>query len=257
MSEFSTKLLVVMLVLLAGVPEASPPKEPTVSPPTQLVVRQTRKSGRNRESSAVGAISAVAPGLCFQSGVGWRSILPEPPGAPGRNSSIGFAAVSPISAAHATQCAGILANKRVLEAEGEKFDLSHLSRTMRSAGPAKSGEVASHRADSPLTRPTNLASAAEPDAGADQVGALPFRAYASPIKLRRLIRKAPDFKTRIKLQQLQSGPGIQPRKEKAGKETSATAGKPLRGERADRTSSRGMGISDRPQGHSHGLGESR
>ncbi len=145
--------------------------------------------------------------------------------------------------------------KRVLESDREKFEPFHLPGTMRSAGPVKPGDAASRHASSPLTRPSYLASAAESDARANQVGALPFRAYISSIKLRRLIRNAPNFQTRIKLQQLQDTPGIQLRKEKAGNKTNTTAGRRPQSERAERTSSRGMAISNRPQGHSHRPGQ--
>ena len=267
MSEFRTKLLVGMLVLLAGVPEASPQTEQPGSLPTQLVVRQTRKAVRSSGSLATGKMPAAGPSLCFQPGVGWQSIIPETPSAPAR-----LEGVSPTSAAltqttdarssgakpaKAAQCAALPVNKGSLAADREELNLLHLSGTMRSAGPRKPGDVASRHAHSPLTRPGYLASAAESDARPDQVGALPFRAYISPIKLRRLIRNAPDLQTRINRQQLQNDAGSQVRKEKAGKKTSAIGGKPLRGERAERTSSRGMAISDRPQGHFHGLGESR
>lgn len=261
MSKFSTRLLVGMLVLLAGAPEASPQTEQSGSLPTQLVVRQTHKAARSRSSLTTGTTPAAAPGLCFQPGVGWQSIIPETAGAPAR-----LEGVSPTGAAHArssdakpanaAQCAGLPA-KRVLESDREKFEPFHLPGTMRSAGPVKPGDAASRHASSPLTRPSYLASAAESDARANQVGALPFRAYISSIKLRRLIRNAPNFQTRIKLQQLQDTPGIQLRKEKAGNKTNTTAGRRPQSERAERTSSRGMAISNRPQGHSHGLGKSR
>ena len=57
--------------------------------------------------------------------------------------------------------------------------------------------------------PTYSASEAGPDEHSDQVGDRAFHAYISPIKLRRLIRNAPDFRTRMKLQQLQNNPATQ------------------------------------------------
>jgi len=51
---------------------------------------------------------------------------------------------------------------------------------------------------------TYFASETESNARSDQVGVRAFHAYTSSIKLRRLMRNAPDFRTRIKLQQLQN-----------------------------------------------------
>ena len=165
--------------------------------------------------------------------------------------------LSPAKQAPAIQCAGLPANKGVLAADREKFNLLHLSGTMRPAGLAQPGEVASRRANSPLTSPTYPVSAAESDARTDQAGARPFRAYISSIKLRRLIRNAPDFQTRLQLQQLQSSRPSQPHKARSGAKTGTGHSRPPQGERTERTSSRGMAISDRPQSHSRGLEENR
>src|SRR5712671_4205690 len=82
MIELRTRLLLGLLVLLAAAPEASPQTAQSGPPTRQVALRKTGKLGNNGSSPAIGATPAAMPGLCFQPGVGWQSILPEAPGVP-------------------------------------------------------------------------------------------------------------------------------------------------------------------------------
>jgi hypothetical protein len=221
MIKLITRILAGLLVLLAAAPEASPQTAQSGPPTKQVVVRKTGKSGSNRSSAATGATPGALPGLCFQPGVGWQSILPEPPGVPATldtNTSIGlaergsasgsnpqsvYARFSNAKQAQSAECAGNSANKKALGAGAEKS--LHTKSPYGSAGlkPVRMMPNAMPPA------PTYFASEAESNARSDQVGVRPFHAYISSIKLRRLIRNAPDFRTRIKLQQLQKNPATQ------------------------------------------------
>src|SRR6267154_3769841 len=94
MIELRTRILCGLLVLLAAAPAAIPKTAQSRAPTRQVAVRKIGKSGNNGSSSATGATAGALPGLCFQPGVGWQSILPEPPGVPATrdtNTSIGLA----------------------------------------------------------------------------------------------------------------------------------------------------------------------
>jgi hypothetical protein len=289
MIELRTKLLAGLLMCLAAIPEASPQTAQSGPPTRQVVVRKTGKSGNNRSSPATGATPGALPGLCFQPGVGWQSILPEPPGVPatpGTNGSIGlevsrstsvanaqsiYARSSSAKQAYAAECAGNSINKKTLGAGVEKFTILNRPQSMRSAGSTKPGTVTSLHVNSPYHNlpyhangsaglesvgmtpsamppaPTYFASETESDAHPDQIGVRAFHAYTSSIKLRRLIRNAPDFRTRIKLHQLQNDPATQLHKTRVGTKTGAAAGRPLHGERANRTSSRRSDTHGRPR----------
>jgi hypothetical protein len=271
--EPTTQLLVGLLVLLAAAPEASPQLAQSGPPTRQVAARKMGKLGNNGSSPARGATPEALPGLCFQPGVGWQSILPEPPGVPatpGTHGSIGLEVSRSISVANAqsiyarsssaqqaqsAECAGNPINKKALGAGVEKFTILNRPQTMRSAGSTKPGTASLH-VNSPYHAnasaglepvgmmpsamppvPTYFASEAESDAHPDQVGVRAFHAYTSSIKLRRLIRNAPDFRTRIKLQQLQNNPATQLHKARVVTKAGAAARRPPQGERANRTSS--------------------
>jgi len=287
MIERRTRILVGLLVLLVAIPEASPQTAQSGPPTRQVVVRKTGKLRNNGSSLATGTTPGPLSGLCFQPGVGWQSILPEPPGVPatpGTNGSIGlevsrstsvanaqsiYAQSSRPKQAYAAECAGNSINKKALGAGVEKFTILNRLGTIRPAGSTKPGTVTSLHVNSPYHNspyhangsaglesvgmtpsamppaPTYFASETESDAHPDQVGVRAFHAYTSSIKLRRLIRNAPDFRTRIKLQQLQNNPATQLHKARVGIKTGAAAGRPLHGERANRTSSRRSDTHDR------------
>jgi hypothetical protein len=280
MIELRTRILLGLLTLLAAAPEASPQIAQSGLTTRQAALRKTGKFGKNGSSPATGAM----PGLCFQPGVGWQSILPEPPGVPakpGTNSSIGpevsrstsvvnaqsmYARSSSAKQVYAAECGGNSINKNALGAGVEKFTILNRSQAIRSAGSTKPGTVTSLHVNSPYrpngsagpervrTQPsamppnsTYFALEDEPDARSDQASVRAFHAYTSSIKLRRLIRNAPDFRTRIKLQQLQNNPATQLHKARVVTKTGAAARRPLQGETANRTSSRRSDTHDRPR----------
>jgi hypothetical protein len=280
MIERRTRILVDLLVLLAAAPEASPQTAQSGPPTRQVAVRKTGKLGNNGSSLAKGTTPGPSPGLCFQPGVGWQSILPEPPGVPatrdtntsmglaergsasGANPQSAYARFSNAKQAQSAECAGNSIDKKAFGAGAEEFTILNHPQTMRSAGSTKPGTVTSLHVNSPYHNspyhangsaglesvgmtpsamrpaPTYFASEVESDARSDQVGVRAFHAYISSIKLGRLIRNAPDFRTRIKLQQLQNNPATQLHKARVGTKTGAAAKRPLQGERANRTSSR-------------------
>ena len=252
MIELRTRILLGLLTLLAAAPEASPQIAQSGLPTRQAALRKTGKFGKNGSSPATGAM----PGLCFQPGVGWQSILPEPPGVPakpGTNSSIGpevsrstsvvnaqsmYARSSSAKQVYAAECGGNSINKNALGA-----GVNSPYRPNGSAGPER---VRTQPSAMPPNS-TYFALEDEPDARSDQASVRAFHAYTSSIKLRRLIRNAPDFRTRIKLQQLQNNPATQLHKARVVTKTGAAARRPLQGESANRTSSRRSDTHDRPR----------
>ncbi len=258
MIELRTGVLLGLLTLLAAAPEASPQIAQSGLPTRQAALRRTGRFGKNGSSPATG----VMPGLCFQSGVGWQPMLKQPSGPATRdtNTSMGleergsasganppsvYARLSNAKQAQSTECPEILTDKRVLGAGAEKFTIPNRP---------KPGTVTSLRVNSPYhangsaglepagmmpsaipPTPNYLAPKAEPDAHPDQVDVRAFHAYISSIKLRRLIRNAPDFRTRIKLQQLQNNPATQLHKTRVGASTATAARRTLQGERVARS----------------------
>jgi hypothetical protein len=284
MIELRTGILLGLLTLLAAAPQASPQIAQSGLPTRQAALRKTGKFGKNGSSPATGAM----PGLCFQPGVGWQRILPEPPGVsakPGTNGSIGLevsrstsvvnaqsidARSSSAKQVYAAECGGNSNNKNALGADVEKFTILNRPQAIRSAGSTKPGTVTSLHVNSPYhangsagrvrtqpsampPNPTYFASEAEPDVRSDQASIRTFHAYISSITLRRLIRNAPDFRTRIKLQQLQNNPAAQRHKARVLTKTGGADWRPLQGESANRTSSRRSDTHDRPRENSRTL----
>jgi hypothetical protein len=284
MIALRTRILLGLLVLLAAAPEARPQMAQGGRPTRQAALRKTGKLGKNGSSSA----PAAMPALCFQPGIGWQSIHPEPPGGPttpGASGSIGLEVSRSTSAAngqsiyarsssarqvYTAECAGNSIKKKALGADVEKLTI--LNRPQTKPGTVPSLHVNSPDHDlpdhahgnanlEPVRRmssvlppaPTYFASDAEPDLRSDQVGVHAFHAYLSSIKLRRLIRDQPDFRTRLKLQQLQSAPATQQHKATGFTKTGVAAAKPLQGERANRTSSRKTDTHDRARHNSPAL----
>ena len=97
--------------------------------------------------------------------------------------------------------------------------------------------------------PTHFASEAGPDEHSDLVGERAFHAYISSIKLRRLIRNAPDFRTRMKLQQLQNNPATKLHHARVDTKTGQMASRPLQGEHVRATSLRRSDANGRPRGN--------
>jgi hypothetical protein len=272
-----TRLLLTLLVLLAGVAEASPQTTQSGPPTRQMVVGKTRKSGNSRSSLATGTM----PGLCFQPGVGWQRMPTEQPSEPAArdtNTSLGLAASeanppsiyprpSNTKPPRSAECAGILTDKKVLGARVDRFTILNRPGSIGSARPTKPGTVTSLQVNGPYhangnaglesvkttqsampSASTYFASEAGPDAQSDQVNSRAYRAYISPIKLRRLIRNAPDFRTRIKLEQLENHPPTPLRHPGVDSKTDAVARSAVNGERVRPPSSRRADAHARPQG---------
>jgi hypothetical protein len=270
MIELRTRILCGLSVLLAAAPAAIPQTAQSRALTRQVAVRKTGKSGNNGSSSATGATSGALPGLCFQPGVGWQRILPEPPGVPatrdtntsivlaergsasGANPESVYARFSNAKQVQSAECAGNSANKKALGA-GVDFTILNHPQTIRRARSTKLGTVTSRHVNPPYhahgsdgleavrmmpSASTYFASETELNARSDQVGVRAFHSYTSSIKLRRLMRNAPDFRTRIKLQQLQNNLVTLPHQTRVGAGTGAAASRPRHGERANRTSSR-------------------
>jgi hypothetical protein len=262
MSRVKPQLLVSLLLLLAANTVASSQTAQSGPAAGQVVSRQTRKSGNGRSSLVAGVIPGTLPGLCFQPGVGWQRVPPEPSGAPaklgtndspvleasgsasGANPQSIYAQSSRAKPVHSSECGGISTNQKALTAGAEEFTIFNRPASIRSAGLTKPGTLplqvnsAHHANGSAGPAPTYIASDAEPDVRADQVNVRAFHAYVSSIKLRRLIRNAPDYRTRIKLQQLENDPATHSHKARVGIAAGTAARRPLNGERARRTSSR-------------------
>jgi hypothetical protein len=276
MIEHRTRILVCLLVLLAAVPGAIPQTAQSGPPTRQAALRKTGKSGTNGSSPATGANPGALPGLCFQPGVGWQRILLPPPSVPATPGTHGNAPSVDVrlssarssSTQQVAECAGNSINKKAIGAgvDVERLTILNRPQTTGSAGPAKSGTATSLHVNSPYNAhgstslepvgiapaPTYFVSEAEPDAHPDHVGVRAFHAYTSSIKLRRLIRNTPDFRTRIRLQQLQNSPAAQLHKARAATKTGA-ARRPLQGERANRASSPGSDTHGRPRENARNL----
>jgi hypothetical protein len=290
MIELRTRLLVSLLVFLATALQASPQTAQGGPPTSRVVVSKTGKPGNSRSSPPSGSISGASPGLCFHPGVGWQSNVTEQPSESATrdtHTSMGleidgssatanpqslYARLSTAKQAHAAQCAGILTDKRAPEAEAKKFTILDHSSTIRFAGSKKPGGRGSREANSPF-HPSGSAglkpvwmtqsatpsaakyfgSAAGPDEPSDQASDRTFHAYISSIKLRRLIRIAPDFRTRIKLQQLQNLPATKWHIAGVDTKTGQVAKRSPQGERIGPTSSLRSDARDRPRNNTRTL----
>jgi hypothetical protein len=238
--ELGTRLFVSLLVFLAAAPEASP---------------QAASSG---PSASQAVVHKASPVLRFQPGVGWQRIpAGQPNGASTRDASGTAGAVNPASVdamsmrarqAGRGEFAEILSDKKRLGSGVETSASLSPNRAIRSAGSTKLGAVPSPQVTPFLpngrtglnsmrttpsampTAPTHFASDAGPDEHSDLVGERAFHAYISSIKLRRLIRNASDFRTRMKLQQLQNNPATKSHHGSVDTKTGLLANKPLQGE---------------------------
>jgi hypothetical protein len=256
MIELSPRLFVCLMALLAAAPVASSQTPRSDSSSSQVAAGKSGKPRNNRRS---GATSGASPSLCFQPGVGWQSTFTDQPIEPesGLASEAKRQSANPrlpgVQPAHSTDCAGNVTDERIPGVGvGKKF--TPLNRAIGSAGsmtkPGKvtprpvylngAGILNGSGASKPARMtPSAVASAptsAAPEAPADQPGGRAFHAYISSIKLRRLIRNASDFRTRIKLQQLQNNPANQPHHARGDTKPGSAAGRPLQAERVSRVS---------------------
>jgi hypothetical protein len=233
------------------------------------------KSGNNGSSRATGANAEALPGLCFQPGVGWQRVLTKQPDesvmrdtAGGANPPLVSRRLSKRKQAQSVECPEVLTDKKVTGTGVENFTALRRPRALRPTGATNAGTLTSIQVHSPdypngsaglgklrtlpsaiPSSPTEFASEDGPATRANQIGDRTFHAYLSSIKLRRLIRNTPDLRTRIKLQQLQTG--LAGPSHHAGPRL---AGSTRNGERVSRTSSRRSPARDRTHGTSLRLG---
>jgi hypothetical protein len=243
MIELRSRLFASLLVLLAAAPQMSPQTSLSGPPASQAAVRKTGKAGNSRTSPSRNAITS--PGLCFQPGVGWQRNFTGQPNPTSADASL-LSAKQP----HSAKCPGISTDKRELGGGVESLAILNPNPAIQSAGSAKPGALPSFRANPSLhpsgraglnstaMTPSAMPSAltyssgeAGPDKHSNQMGERAFHAYTSPIKLRRLIRSAPDFRTRMKLQQLENSQAPKSHHATVDSKTGQSPGKPLKGER--------------------------
>jgi hypothetical protein len=274
MMELGTRLFVSLLVFLAAAPEASPQTVLSGPPSSQAAVRKTGKAGNGRASPARNSIAETSPVLRFQPGVGWQRIpTGQPNGSSTRDARGPAGAVNPASVdaksmsakqAGPGESAGILSDKKRLGAVETTAILSP-NRAIRSAGSTKLGAVTSLQVtpfhpngstgmnsmrttpSAMPSAPTHFASKDGPDEHSDLVGERAFHAYISPIKLRRLIRNAPDFRTRMKLEQLQNNPATKLHHARVDTKRGQLASNPPQGEHVRVTSLRTSDANARPR----------
>ncbi len=282
MIEPGTRLLAGLLALLVTAPQATPQTAPGGPPTHHVVMGKTGKPGNSRSSPPPGSRSSASRGLCFQPGVGWQSDLTERPseaatrntgtsigldigGSAGRaNPKSVYARLSSAKQADAVQCAAILTEKRAPEAEVGKFTILDHSSAIRSAGSTKPGSVVPLQASLPFhpsgsegLKPVWMTPSATPSAAkylgsetgpgepADEMNGRAFHAYISSIKLRKAIRSAPDFRTRIKLEQLQNDPAMKRHNAGPHTKTARMAKRSKESKRIDPTSSLRSDVQDR------------
>jgi hypothetical protein len=278
MMELRTRLFITVLVLLASAPEAGPQTAPCGTPSSQEIVRKSGKPGNSRSLPAHKSMAEASPGLCFQPGVGWQRMLTAQHHGSGGTEAHGSAdganphSVYPTSLgakrAHSVECPGILTDKGELGAGVGTPAILNPNRSIRSAGSAKPGSVTSSQVHAPLhpssnvglhsmavipsavpTAPTHFASEAGPDEHADQLDARTFHAYISSIKLRKSIRNASDFRTRMRLQQLQNNPSTKLHNPRVDAKTGRVASRPPHDERDRTTPLRRSDTNGRPRGN--------
>jgi hypothetical protein len=270
------RLFVSLLVFLAAGLEASPQTTSSGPPASQAVVRRTGKAGNGSASLARNSMANASPVFRFQPGVGWQRIpAGQPNGSSTRDASGPAGAVNPASVdaksmsakqAGPGESAGILLEKERLGAGVETSAILSPNRAIRSTGSTKLGAVTSLQAtpfhpngstglnsmrttpSAMPSAPTQFASEDGPDEHSDLVGERAFHAYISSIKLRRLIRNASDFRTRMKLQQLQNNPPTKLRRARVDRKTRPVAGKPRQGERPGARLLRRSDANGRPHG---------
>ena len=228
-----------------------------VHPRVKWSLAKTRKSGNSRSSLTTGAVPGTLPRLCFQPGVGWQRVPCRAirgtsrswarnccPRTRGQRSQPAIDLCSVIERKASTRPIVVAtSNQKALIAGAEEVTIFNRPASIRSAGSTTPGTVTKLQMNSPqhphgsasfesgVTTPSAIppvptyagSEAEQPNARADQVNLRAFHAYVSPIKLRRLIRNAPDYRTRIKLQQLENNPATQSRKPRVG----AAARRPL------------------------------
>ena len=164
----------------------------------QTGVGKTGKSGDTRISPARNSMAESSSRLCFEPGLGWRR-NPATVHAPTVDATL-----SGGKQARSAECDGILTDKKELAASGTRAKPGAVDSFQANSQVHRNGGI---RMNPMRTTPIAVPSTeAAPTEYAALVGKRAFHAYISPIKLRRLIRNGPDFRTRMKLEQLENKP---------------------------------------------------
>jgi len=161
---------------------------------TRITAKARKPSGSLRK----GAIPSGGAPLYFQPGIGWQSVPVSTPMGAGEPGVPG----TPIDG-----------TSGMIEARGSETGGSSISghaqplgakKAMPSERPAMSTSTIAPEAliDDVITGTHSLAGRRSV-VSTDQINGLKAHAYVSSIKLRRMIRNAPDLQTRIKLQEIQ------------------------------------------------------
>jgi hypothetical protein len=162
--------------------------------PAKPVAPKLAGGSKTGNSRALGKVARESTPLCFQPGVGWQTVPQAPSAFAGHSatkaSAPGVAGAHPLGTSHggSGQCGGSPASSIAVEVLKQESPVSSRSTTK------------------PVSHSTSLSQLAGSVDSADVVQAFANHAYISPIKLRRMMRNAPDLKTKIKLQEL-SGRG--------------------------------------------------
>jgi hypothetical protein len=151
----------------------------------------TKLAGSKENPRALGKVAGESSPLCFQPGVGWQRV-PDLPSASGEHvmkkaTSPGIAGAHPVGTSRGIsgQCGSSPASTVSVE-------------ELKPGGPVSSRSATKAVPHSAVSLSQVAGSGNSPDA----VQAFENHAYISPIKLRRMMRNAPDLETRIKLREL-------------------------------------------------------
>ena len=163
----------------------------TSNSPAEPVAPKLAGGKETGNPRALGRVAGESSPLCFQPGVGWQRV-PAAPGASARQpmekaASPGIAGAHPfeINQGISGQCGGSAKSSIPVE-------------EFRPGSPASSQSTTKPISHSAIS----LSPVAGSGNSADAVQAFGNHAYLSPIKLRRMMRNAPDLQTRLKLQEL-------------------------------------------------------
>jgi hypothetical protein len=158
--------------------------------PAKPIAPKLAGSNKARSPRVLGRVAGESSPLCFQPGVGW---LPAPQAASGSaGHSVIRASTSSIAGAHPFGT-----SQRISGQCGSSPPSSAAVEALKSSTPS------SWRSATKLvSHPASLSQSAESADPAEAVQAFGNHAYISPIKLRRMMRNAPDLETRMKLQEI-------------------------------------------------------
>jgi hypothetical protein len=213
----------------SAVPSGSAPQSGPM-----VVKKKTQKPSNVsnvRSKLTTGAVPGESQGLCFQPGIGWQRVPQNSDNSAQKTSSVGSstrttevgASSSGMSQVSQDQCAGITTNALARGAVVENIvagEQSHEADSNIRTTNANFGVQNWLNADTLLNPASSSAatrltmglsqglpgskhfSPAKPSSSASSVQEFEAHAYISPIKLRKMMRSAPDLETRLKLEKL-------------------------------------------------------